>query len=91
MDAEIKSHMLRTKSLKVLPLKPEVGQYIAMHATLTARDFFLAYFYPSGPFSCIFSKTSPKKKIPVLAVAYTGSYVGPQNKRGQPVGCRFPC
>ena len=27
---------------------------------LTARDFFLANFYPSGPFCCIFSKTSPK-------------------------------
>ena len=33
---------MRTQSLKVLPLKPGVGQYIAMHATLTARDFFLA-------------------------------------------------
>ena len=29
-----------------------------MHATLTARDFFLAYFYPFGPFTSIFSKTS---------------------------------
>ena len=28
--------------LKVLPLKPGVGQYIAMHATLTAGNFFLA-------------------------------------------------
>ena len=37
-----KSHLLRTQSLKVLPLKPGVGQYIALHATLIARDFFLA-------------------------------------------------
>ena len=49
----------RTQSLNVLPLKPGVGQYIAIHATLTARNFFLAYFYSSGPFTCIFSKTSP--------------------------------
>ena len=31
----------------------------AIAATLTAREFFLVYFYPSGPFTCTFSKTSP--------------------------------
>ena len=56
---KLKSHLVRTQCLNVLPLKVEVGQYIAIHATLTARDFFLAYFYPSGPFTCIGSKTSP--------------------------------
>ena len=67
-DAEIKrSHLMRTQSLKILPLKPGVGQYIAVHATLTARDFFLAYFYPSGPFTCIFP--TPLSIFPVLAVA----------------------
>ena len=51
-------------SRKVLPLKPGVGQYIAMHATLTARDFFListfrvhlpAFFFRnlSQFFSCV--------------------------------------
>ena len=39
-----KSHLVRTQGLNVLPLKLGVGQYIAIHATLTARDFFLAYF-----------------------------------------------
>ena len=81
---------MRTQSSKVLPLKPGVGQYIAMHATLTARDFFLADFFPSGPFDWIFSKTSPDF-FPVLAVAHAGSCVGPQNKIGHPAGCRFPC
>ena len=57
---KLKSHLMRTQSLMVLPLKPGVGLYIAMHATLTARDSFLTYFYPSGPFTCIFSKTSPE-------------------------------
>ena len=57
---KLKSHLMGTQSLKVLPLKPGVGQYIAMHATVTARDFFRANFYPSGPFTCIFPKTSPK-------------------------------
>ena len=34
---KLKSHLMRTQSLKVLSLKPGVGQYIAMHATLTAK------------------------------------------------------
>ena len=50
---KLKSHLVRTQSLNVLPLQPGVDPYIAMHATLTAEDFFLAYFYPSGPFTCI--------------------------------------
>ena len=45
---KLKSHSVRTQSLNVLPLKPGVGQYIAIHATRTARNFFLAYFYPFG-------------------------------------------
>ena len=53
------SHLVRTQSLNVLSLKPGVGHYMFTHATLTARDLFLTYFYPSGPFTCIFSKTSP--------------------------------
>ena len=57
---KLKSHLVRTQSVNAFPLKPGVGQYTAICATLTARDFFLAYFYPSGPFTCIFSKTSPE-------------------------------
>ena len=67
---------------------PGVSQYIAIHATFTARDFFLAYFYPSGPFTSIFPK--PLLIFPVLAVANTGSCVGPQNKIGHPARGRFP-
>ena len=55
-----KSHLVRTQSVDVVPLKPGVGQYIAIPAMLTARDFFLAYFYPCSLFICIFSKTSPE-------------------------------
>ena len=47
-------HLVRAQSFNVLPLKSGVGQYIAIHVTLTARDFFFAYFYSSGPFTCIF-------------------------------------
>ena len=53
---KLKFHLLRTQSLKSLRLKPGVGEYIAIHAKLTARDVFLANFCPSGPFTCIFSK-----------------------------------
>ena len=54
---KLKSHLLRTE-FKCPPLKPWVSQWITTHATLTARVFFCANFYPSSPFTCIFSKTS---------------------------------
>ena len=80
------SHQVRTQSLNVLPLKPGVGQYIAIHATLTAKDFFLISTLPVHSLA-FFSKPSPNFFL--LAVANTGSCVGPQNKIGQPAGCRF--
>ena len=43
------------ENTKVLPLNHGVGEYIATHATLIARDFFLANFYPAGLFTCIFT------------------------------------
>ena len=49
---KLKSHLVRTQSLNVLPFKPGVGQYIAIHATLTAKDFFMSIHLH-------FSKTSP--------------------------------
>ena len=59
-DAIIKDPSVEDTQLKGSPSKPGIGQYIAIHAALTARDFFLASFYPSGQFACIFSKTSPE-------------------------------
>ena len=69
VDAEIKVPSGENTELKCSPLKPGVGQYIVIHDTLTARDCFLAYFYPSSPFTCIFSKPLPI--FPVLAVVNT--------------------
>ena len=57
---KLNSHLLRTQSLKVLPIKPGGSQYIAIRATLTATDIFLGNFYLPGPFTRIFSKTSPE-------------------------------
>ena len=54
------SHWVRTQSLNILPLKPGVGQYIAMLATLTARDFFLANSYPLRSIHRHFFQTCPK-------------------------------
>ena len=62
---------------------------MAIHATLTARDVFLAYFYTSGPF--IYISQNLSLVFSWLAVANTDSSLGPQNKTGHPVGCRFPC
>ena len=76
---KLKSHQVRTQSLNVLLLKPGVGQYMAVHAMLPARDLFLTYFYPYGPFTCIFFQNL-SQFFPVLAVADTGSCVGPHNK-----------
>ena len=36
---KLKSHLLRTQSLKVLPLNPGVGKNIAIHAKLTTQRF----------------------------------------------------
>ena len=55
---------------------------MAIHATLTARNFFLAYFYPFGPFTYIFSKTSPDFFLCWLWLT-PGSCEGPQKKSGE--------
>ena len=59
-DTEIKVPSGKNTELKRSPFQAwSRSVYIVTHATLTAREFFLAYFYPSSPFNCIFSKTSP--------------------------------
>ena len=55
----LKTYLLTTWSLKLLPLQPGVGQYIAIHAMLTTRGLFLANFYHSGPFTYSFPKPLP--------------------------------
>ena len=92
-----KSHLMRTRSLNVLPLKPGVGQYIAMHAALTTRDFFLANFLPFRSIHLhffhqeFFMCQQWLTPVPVLAVANTGSCGGSHNKIGYPAGRKFPC
>ena len=99
-DLNPRSWELRTQKLKVpssentelkhYPFKAwSRSVYIAVHAMLTARDFFLAYLYPSSPFTCIFSETTPD----LLSWLWQmhGSCVGVQNKIGHPAWCRLQC
>ena len=67
---KLKSHLVRTQSLIVLLLKPGVGQYVAIHATLNARDFsslLISTLLAHAP--AFFPKLLPI--FPVLAVADT--------------------
>ena len=57
---KLKSYLMKTHSLKVFLLKLGIGQYIAMHATLTVKDFFLANVYLPVHSPAFFSETSPK-------------------------------
>ena len=40
---------------EVFPLKPRVGQNVAVYAPPTASNFFLRNFYLPDPLNCIFS------------------------------------
>ena len=80
---KLKTRLLRTQGSKVLSSKPAVGPCVAMHAMRTAKDFFLANFYPCCPFTCcFFPLLNLSQAFPVLAVANTGSCVEPQNRLG---------
>ena len=90
---KLKSRLVRTQILNVLPLKPGVGQYIALHATLIAKDFFLAYVCLSGPFTCIFFQNLSRFLLCWLWLI-NGSCVGPQYKIGHTLpdaGSRVEC
>ena len=68
---KLKSHLVRTQSLNVVPLKPGVGQYIATHATLTARDFFLSCLFLHFRSIHLHFFQNLSRFFPVLAVANT--------------------
>ena len=53
---KIRSHLWRIQSSNLVPFKSGIGQYIAMHATLMARDFFCANFYRSVHSPALFPK-----------------------------------
>ena len=67
-DTEIKVPSGENTEFKRLPLKPGVCQYVAIHAALTARDFFLTSTLPVHS-PAFFPKPFPI--VCVLAVANT--------------------
>ena len=67
---KLTSHLVRTQSLDVLLLKPGVGQFIAIHATLTARDFSSLLISTLPVHSPAFFP-KPLPIFPVLAVVNT--------------------
>ena len=48
------------KKTEVSYQPPQQDAYSPPHISIDARDLFLANFYSSGPFTCIFPKTSPE-------------------------------
>ena len=61
-DAEVKHPSVEYTEVKGSPFKAwSRSEYIYSFACApSAKDFFLVNFYPSDPFTCIFSKTSPE-------------------------------
>ena len=85
---KLKSHLMRTQSLNIVPLKPGVGQYIAIHATLTARDFFLAISTLPVHSPAFFPKPLPIS--PVLAVANKWFLCRPTEEKRSPYWMQVP-
>ena len=83
------SHLVRTQSLNVLPLKPGVGQYIAIHATLTSRDFSSLLISTLPVHSPAFIP-KPFPIFPVLAVANTWFLCRPAEWNRSPCRMQVP-
>ena len=82
---KLKSHLVTTQSLNVLPLKPRVAQYKpTMLRLLPGISSLLTSTLPVHS-PAFFQNLS--RCFPALAVANTGSCVGSQNKIGRPAGC----
>ena len=85
---KLRSPLLRKNPelTNVLPLKPEVGQNVALHASPTARDFChvqIFTFYVHSPSFLFFSKFSPYF-LTALVLTIAVSRVGPPSKIGLP-------
>ena len=89
-DAEIKVPSGENTELKCSPFKAWSRSVYSHTCYAYCQEFLPHLFLPFRSIQLHFFKTSPIF-FPVLAVAITGSCVGPQNKISHPVGCRFPC
>ena len=79
-DAEIKVPSGENTELKRSPIKAWVGQYIAIHASLTARDFSSLLISTLPVHSPTFFSNLSRFFLCWLWLTH-GSCVGPQNKK----------
>ena len=86
-DAESKVPSGENTELKRFPFKAW-SRSVYSQTCYAYRQEFLISTLPVHP-PAFFPKPLPI--FPALAVANTGSCVGPLNKVGHPAGCRFPC
>ena len=89
-DAEIKVPSGENTELKRSPFKVWSRSVYSHTCYAYCQEFLPRLFLPFRSIHLHFFQNL-SQFFPVLAVANTGSFVGPQNKIGHPVGCRFPC
>ena len=89
-DAEIIVPSDENTELKGSPFKIW-SRWVYSHAFYAyCQGFLLCQFLPFRSIHLHFFQNL-SRIFPVLAVADSGSCVGPQDKIGHPAGCRFPC
>ena len=89
-DAEIKVPSGENSELKRSPFKAWSWSVYSHTCCAYCQEFLPCLFLPFRYIHLHFFQNL-SRFFPALAVANTGSSVGPQNKIGHPAGCRFPC
>ena len=89
-DAEIKVPSGENTELKRSPFKAWSGSVYSHTCYAYCQGFLSCLFLHFRSSHLHFSKTSPDFSLCWLWLTH-GSCVGPQNKKGHPAGCRFPC
>ena len=89
-DAEIKVPSGENTEFRRSPFKVWSRSVYSHTCYAYCQEFLPRLFLPFRSIHLHFFQNL-SQFFPVLAVADTGSCVGPQNKIGHPVGCRFPC
>ena len=89
-DAEIKVPSVENTELNGSPFKTWYRSIYSRTCYAYCQEFLPRLFLPFRSIYLHFFQIL-SQFFPVLAVANSGSCVGPQNKIGHPVECRFPC
>ena len=89
-DAEIKVPSGENTELKRSPFKVWSRSVHSHTCYVYCQEFLPRLFLPFRSIHLHFFQNL-SQFFPMLAMANTGSCVGPHNKIGHPVGCRFPC